>query len=361
MEIQKNVLLAPYTTFKIGGPARYFCSIKNAEEAKEAFEFAEKNHLNIFILGGGSNVLISDKGFDGLVIKIENKGIEITREDDASVALKIASGENWDKVVKFAVEKQWWGIENLSHIPGSVGAIAVQNVGAYGQEASNVIESVTVFERETRQILELNNQECGFAYRKSIFNSAQKGKYIIFYITLKLSKIANPILSYRDLQTRFTGKNPAIDEIRQAIIAIRDKKYPFPTENKNGNAGSFFKNPSLTINEYQSVLINITQSINAEAVAKIEHRKFMDNDKIKIPAALLIELCGLKELAEGGASINHNQPLVIINASGSALASDVLNLAKKIIEEVYKKTGIKLSIEPELVGFSENELNTVKL
>src|SRR5581483_7363092 len=240
MQIQENILLAPYTTFKIGGPAKYFCVVKDQFDALQAYEFAEKNQLKTLVLGGGSNMLISDKGFDGLVLKIENKGIEVLSHDEEHVLLKIASGEVWDEVVKFAVSNNWWGIENLSHIPGSTGAIAVQNVGAYGQEAKNLIESVTVFDRKTHEIQSLNNSECDFGYRTSIFNMGQKGKYIIFYITLKLSKIARPILAYRDLAKKFEGKRPALEEVRQAVIGIRDTKFPFPTEAKKGNAGSFF-------------------------------------------------------------------------------------------------------------------------
>src|SRR3989344_7102181 len=260
MEIKENIKLAPYTTFKIGGEARFFCVVKDQFEALNAYEFAGENHQDVFILGGGSNVLVSDEGFNGLVVKVENKGIEVLSEDDSSVVLKIASGEVWDEVVSFAVKNNWRGIENLSHIPGSTGAIAVQNVGAYGQETSNILKSVTVFDKETHQILELDNKQCGFTYRKSIFNSAQKGKYIIFYITLRLSKKANPILSYRDLQNKFVGGNPTLNEIRQAVIEIRDKKYPFPTEARLGKAGSFFKTPILDNNALESLKVQIASA-----------------------------------------------------------------------------------------------------
>jgi len=188
MEIKEQVLLAPYTTFKIGGPAKFFCVVNDQFDALQAYEFAKDKKLKTFVLGGGSNVLISDAGFDGLVMKVENRGIEIVKQDADFVWLKVASGEVWDEVVKFAVKNNWWGIENLSHIPGSTGAIAVQNVGAYGQEAKAVIESVTVFDRESHNINQILKQDCGFAYRQSIFNSTSRGKYIIFYITFKLTK-----------------------------------------------------------------------------------------------------------------------------------------------------------------------------
>lgn len=351
MEIRQKVLLAPYTTFKIGGPARFFCVVKDQFDALQAYGFARDNHLKVFVLGGGSNILVSDEGFDGLVIKVENKGIEILYEDDTSVFLKIASGENWDEVVKFTVRNNWWGLENLSHIPGSAGAIAVQNVGAYGQEAGNLIKSVVVFDRETHQILELNNAQCGFGYRKSIFNSTHKGKYIIFYVTLILSKIPKPILHYRDLRNRFAGASPSIDEIRQAVIMIRNKKYPFPTEAKKGNAGSFFKNPTLDAGSFESLRRRVMANFGEQAGKRLDNSVFTEENLIKIPAAFLMDICGLKGMYCGGARINSNQPLVIINESGTATAREVLQLAEKIIKTVYEKTGVKLLIEPELVGF----------
>jgi UDP-N-acetylmuramate dehydrogenase len=351
MQIQENVLLAPYTTFKIGGSARWFCVVGDQFDALQAFEFAKGKGLKTFVLGGGSNILVSDEGFNGLVIKVENKGIEVLSENDDNVLLKVASGEIWDEVVRFAVKNKWWGIENLSHIPGSVGAIAVQNVGAYGQEASKVIESVTVFNRDTHQILNLSAAECVFSYRQSIFNSSDKGKYIIFNITFRLSKKAKADFSYRDLKVRFAGQNPSLNEIRQTVIEIRDKKYPFPVEAINGNAGSFFKNPVLSSNNYQALASRILAGFGRKTVDDLEKKKFTHNSQIKIPAAFLIELCGLKNLRSGGAVINQNQTLVIINESGQATAKDVLSLANNVKQAVFSKMGIELNFEPELIGF----------
>jgi UDP-N-acetylmuramate dehydrogenase len=373
MQIQENILLAPYTTFKIGGAARCFCVVENQDDALEAFEFAKKHQLKTFVLGGGSNILVSDEGFEGLVIKVVNKGIEVLPElppltppkiggekegaikmggEEGTILLKVASGEIWDEVVKFAVQNNWWGIENLSHIPGSTGAIAVQNVGAYGQEASRVIESVTVFDKETGAIKNLKNADCGFAYRQSIFNSVDKGKYIIFSVHFLLQKNGKANLSYRDLKIRFNGKNPSLDEIRQAVIEIRDKKFPFPVEAKNGNAGSFFKNLILTEEKYCEVKIRVEKAFGKTAVDGLENKKIPSGDgKFKLPAAFLIDLCGLKNLQSGGAAINQNQPLVIVNQTGTATAKDVLNLANQVKSEVFAKTGIELKFEPELIGF----------
>ncbi len=371
MKIQENVLLAPYTTFKIGGPAKFFCIVNDQFDALSAYDFADKNRLKTLVLGGGSNVLISDKGFDGLVLKVENKGIEILFQNENFVTLKVASGENWDEVVKFAVKNNWWGIENLSHIPGSSGAIAVQNVGAYGQEAKNVIESVVVFNKATHEIQNLQTQDCHFAYRSSIFNASRKGNFIIFYIVFKLSKMAKPILSYRDLKKYFqlseTLSAPAVpghlpqkgennnvlslEKIREAIIYIRDKKFPFPTEAKKGNAGSFFKNPVLSKEQYNVLKETLDVNFGTQKVAELETKQFVEEEKIKVPAAFLIDLCGLKDLQVGGAAINANQPLVIVNESGTASAQDVLSLANRVKAEVKNKTGIELMFEPELIGF----------
>ncbi len=359
MQIQENIILAPYTTFKIGGPARYFYVVENQADALEAYEFAEKNNLKTFVLGGGSNVLISDEGFGGLVINVVSSGIEVLSQDENQVLLKVASGEIWDNVVAFAVANNLWGIENLSHIPGRTGAIAVQNVGAYGQEAGKVIESVEVFNKDNHETLLLKNEDCGFGYRKSIFNSEKKGVYIIFDIVLRLSKNGESNLSYRDLKLRFAGQKTSLAEIRLAITEIRDKKFPFPVEAKNGNAGSFFKNPVLESNQFAELKNKLAEEFSAETADLLEKRKFEENGVIKVPAAFLIDICGLKGLQSGGAAINENQPLVIINQSAAATAQDVIDLADKVLSAVKAKTGIKLKIEPELIGFNPETIKTV--
>ena len=352
MQIQENILLGPYTTFKIGGAAKFFCVVGDQFDALEAYEFAKKQQLQTFVLGGGSNILVSDSGFNGLVIKVVNKGIEVLKQDDNQVLLKVASGEVWDEVVSFAVKNNWWGIENLSHIPGSTGAIAVQNVGAYGQEASKVIESVTVFDKETHQILSFKAEDCGFEYRKSIFNSSKRGKYIIFNIIFKLKPQDNPNLSYRDLAVKFADKTPTLSELRNAVIEIRDKKFPFPTEAKKGNAGSFFKNPVLSPEDYSTLKELISKNFWPRQDCGTGQEKFEENGQIKVPAAFLIELCNLKDLRFGGAAINPDQPLVIINETGTATAADVLALATEVQKTVASKTGIELKFEPELIGFN---------
>jgi len=352
MEIKENILLAPYTTFKIGGPAKFFCVTENEQDLRQAMEFAKKEKLQTLFMGGGSNMLVSDKGFDGLVIKVDLKGIETMQHGGNEVLLKAAAGENWDNFVKMTVENAWWGLENLSHIPGNTAAVAVQNVGAYGQEAKNVIEAVEVYDTQDGKIKVLKNKDCEFGYRSSIFNSREKGRYIILFITFRLLKNPQPILSYRDLKNKFDSVEPTQQEIRQAVIQIRNKKFPFPTEAKNGNAGSFFKNVILNSREYSQLLIKMELSLGKPASTALEQRKFLQTDgSIKIPTAFLLDVCGLKDLENGGAAINHSQPLVIINKTGNATAQDVLNLANKVRQTVLDKTGIQLELEPDLVGF----------
>ncbi|MBL8030007.1 MAG: UDP-N-acetylmuramate dehydrogenase [Candidatus Doudnabacteria bacterium] len=356
MNIHSSILLAPYTTFKIGGPAKFFCEIKDQFDALTAFEFAKKENLSVFVLGGGSNLLVSDRGFNGLVIRVVNRGVEVIKQDNSGVSIRVASGENWDEFVSFCVKNGWWGLENLSHIPGSTGAIAVQNVGAYGQEAKNVIDSVTVFDTATNQILSFKNSDCGFAYRTSIFNTSQKGRYIIFDIIFKLKKTEAPILSYKDLAEWFENKFPDLEKIRNAVIQIRDRKFPFPTEAKKGNAGSFFKNLQLNAEQYGILKEAVVREFSLEAWEKLDTKVFKEGSLYKIPTAFLLELCGLKGVEIGGACINANQPLVIVNKTGEATSSDVVEVAKTVLNTLKSRLGVCVNIEPELLGFSQSEL-----
>jgi UDP-N-acetylmuramate dehydrogenase len=359
MEIKQNISLAPYTTFNIGGAARYFCLVKDQFDAHQAFEFAREKNLPHFILGGGSNLLVSDAGFEGLVVKVNNQGIEIAHEDAESVTLKIAAGEVWDKVVEFSVKNGWWGIENLSHIPGSAGAIAVQNVGAYGQEASQVLVSVTAYDIKNHAIIRLLKSECGFGYRQSIFNTTETGRFIIFELELRLQKNLLPNLTYRDLAKKFEGQNPNLEEIRQAVIEIRDKKYPYPDKAVNGNAGSFFKNPVLNAQAFLDLKQKIQSAFGDAASQTLEDRKFSEQGQIKVPAAFLMELLGLKGMQVGSVKINPTQPLVILNVTGKAKASEVLNLARLVITEVKHKFNLTLKIEPCLLGFNSEETKEI--
>lgn len=360
LEIQKDVLLKPFTTFKIGGFAKFFAHCTNLEDLKSALLFAKENKEKVLIISGSSNMLISDAGFEGLVISMEILGKEILLEDTQKVKVKVLAGENWDKIVQWACTQGFWGLENLSHIPGKTGAAVVQNIGAYGAQVSDIIESVEVLEIATGEIRNLSNSECGFGYRRSIFNKEQKGQYVILSVVFALSKIANPNIKYADLQIYFKEKfSPSVSEIRNAVIEIRNKKFPFPTQAKDGNAGSFFKNVLISKANFSKLEEKIKTNFGKAELEKLKlyEQRSENAEVIKIPTAFLIEICGWKGRELGGVKVNESQSLVLLNM-GSATAENVLALAKAIRQNVYSKTGIALEIEPELVGFSEAELNS---
>jgi UDP-N-acetylmuramate dehydrogenase len=361
LEISTQEPLKPYTTFKIGGPARYFARVETLEALRQALQFAAERRLALFILGGGSNILVSDHGFDGLVIHVALRGIEVTAENDASVTLRIAAGETWDGVVALAVERGWWGIENLSHIPGQAGAALVQNIGAYGAEIRDVFESAEVLEIRSGQVKSLAAAACGFAYRRSIFNSSRKGEYVILSLKLRLAKQGQANLQYPDVAAYFAQRGvtePALPQLREAIIAIRDRKFPFPREERGGNAGSFFKNLWLTEPEYRQLERAVRAQFAPEVAAKLEslHGRRAKDGRVKIPTAFLIEACGLKGYQMGRAQVNETQPLVLLNRGGAS-AHEVLTLARHIRQTVYARTGLVIELEAELVGFTRQELD----
>lgn len=356
MELQKSIALAPYTTFGIGGPAQFFCVVNNLIDLKQALAYAKKENIKYFVLGGGSNILVSDNGFSGLVLCIQNLGITFEEPTKFGVIVKISAGEIWDHVVAECVQHGLWGLENLSHIPGRSGAFVVQNVGAYGQEASQIIKEVEVFDTTDEEIKVLLNSDCDFNYRSSIFNREQKNRYIILSITLQLSEAPKPNLSYGDIAKYFEGRQAdTIDqaEIRSAVIQIRNKKFPFPTEAKGGSAGSFFRGPLLSSKEFFQLQTKISEKFSADIFSKFQ--KMTDRLKVsngyKTPAGFLIDICGLKGFSVGGAKINETQAAVVINATGKATAEDILSLYQEVQTAVFKKTGVRLEHEPEFVGF----------
>jgi UDP-N-acetylmuramate dehydrogenase len=358
--VKQQEPLKPYTTFEIGGPARYFVRAATAEDFRAALALATREELPLFILGGGSNILVSDRGYEGVVAHPVLGGIEVAHEDSARVTLEVNAGETWDDVVAFAVERNWWGIENLSHIPGQAGAALVQNIGAYGQQISDVLESAEVMDATTGVVRVLAAEECALGYRRSIFNTSARGKLIILRLRLRLGKRARPHLGYPDLKAHFAAREApeaSLPEIRRAVITIRDRKFPFPREERGGNAGSFFKNLSLTEEEFAGLRGKIERNFPAPVVERLDdvRSRFASSGRIKIPTAFLIEICGLKGHRIGGAQVNETQPLVLLN-QGGATAEDVLTLARHVRHTVYEHTGMTISIEPELVGFTEQEV-----
>jgi UDP-N-acetylmuramate dehydrogenase len=333
------------------------------EEFRLVSDLAAKLSLPLFVLGEGSNILVSDAGFDGVVVHPVCRGITILHEDHDAVTLEVNAGEAWDDVVQDAVGRNWWGIENLSHIPGQAGAALVQNIGAYGQQVSDVVQLARVIEIATGVPRILTAADCGFGYRRSIFNTTARGKLIIVGLTLRLAKHGSSQLDYPDLRAYFQERaiqQPSLTEIRQAIITIRDRKFPFPREERGGNAGSFFKNLLLREAEYAALHEMLGRNFSTRELARLEEmrNRFPAQERIKIPTAFLIEICGLKGYRIGGVQVNETQPLVLLN-QGGATAQDVIALARHVRNTVRARTGIAIAIEPELVGFTQQELSEI--
>jgi UDP-N-acetylmuramate dehydrogenase len=336
MNIQENVSLASHTTFKIGGKARYFSVAASVEDLKALLTFARDKKLKTFILGGGSNILVSDKGFDGLVIKMELKGV--TFEKRAPYAHVTAqAGEAWDDLVARTVEWGFWGLENLSLIPGTVGAAPVQNIGAYGREVMDVIESVRVIDSKTGKERVMANSECGFSYRDSVFKKPECKDLIILSVTFRLPLERSANISYKDLAEFFKDKpEPSQGEIRDAVISIRKGK--FPDLKTTGTAGSFWKNPIICNEHYEGLL---------EHFPTMPHFR-VSEEAVKVPLAWILDnVCGFKGFEMGSVGLYKKQPLVLV-ANPGATFDDVKNLEEMVKKTVKNKTSIH--IEPE-VGF----------
>jgi UDP-N-acetylmuramate dehydrogenase len=345
MQILENVPLAPLTTLGVGGPAKYFANARSEEDVAALLAWADTQGEEVFILGGGSNILVEDSGFDGLVVKIDIDGIDFTDEDDGTVLVTAGAGEDWDGLVATCVDRDLSGVECLSGIPGTVGGTPVQNVGAYGQEVSETIVSVRCFDRAERRFVELTRADCGFAYRKSIFNTSERDRYVVLSVVYRLVKGGRAKIAYKDLQERFKGRDPSLTETRDAVIAIRKGKSMVidPSDPNSRSAGSFFKNPIVETH----VARLIAEEIGVERVPYFAAGDGM----VKVPAAWLIEQAGFaKGFALGNAGISANHSLAIIN-HGSATSAEIIALKELIQKRVCEKFGVSLQPEPIFVGF----------
>ncbi|MGE0247506.1 MAG: UDP-N-acetylmuramate dehydrogenase, partial [Pyrinomonadaceae bacterium] len=345
LKLEKDVALAPLTTLKVGGPARFFVRCETEEEVAAAVEYSEIEGIPLLVLGGGSNMLVSDAGFEGLVMQVAIKGISVEDEgpDKQMRVLNVGAGEDWDGFVAYCVERDLAGVECLSGIPGLTGAAPVQNIGAYGQEVSETIVSVRCFDRESRSFTKLGNDECGFAYRKSTFNSDQTSRYIIVSVRFRLIVSGTPKIAYGDLRSHFGGREPDLREMREAVISIRRAKSMVidPDDPNSKSAGSFFKNPLVSADTYREISA-------AFPVHEVPHFKG-EGGSIKIPAAWLIEKAGFpKGYRFKNASISSRHTLAIIN-SGGATTAEIIGLKDLIVQAVKERFGIELVPEPTFV------------
>lgn len=335
MEIKKNVSLKPYNTFGVKQSAQYVAIIESTSDVLDALAFDP----HPFVLGSGSNILFT-QDLDGLVIKNEMKGIELLSENDSHVLLKIAGGENWHQTVRYAVHHGWSGIENLSLIPGTVGAAPVQNIGAYGVEIKDVLVAVETvnLSNGTMELFEKN--DCLFGYRDSIFKQEKnKGKYFISHVILQLSKSFTPNTAYGEIEKNLQEKNisnPTLMDLHETIISIRSHKLPDPA--LIGNAGSFFKNPVINQSTFDQLLKIKPQALHYKIGA----------DHYKIPAGWLIDQAGWKGKRIGNVGCYEKQALVIVN-HGDATGGEVWQFAQMVQKDVLEKFGITLEVEINII------------
>ena len=350
MMLAENVSLSPLTTFRIGGPARFFVEAKSLADVQEAAAFARTMNLPLFVLGGGSNLVVADSGWPGLVLKIAMAGVERRPgEHEGRALFDVGAGESWDRFVSHAVSAHCAGVECLTGIPGSVGGTPVQNVGAYGQEVSNTIDSVEVFDLKDNQVRELCTEACGFAYRSSIFNTSERGRFIILRVVYALTPGGAPYVEYADLKRHFEGREtaPNLAETREAVRHIRARKGMLIVEGDPDcrSAGSFFKNPVLSEEQHGE----LEKRAKAKRLA-LPSYPALERQK-KVSAAWLVEHSGFERgYAAGNVGISSKHALALVNRGG-ATAADVLALKDQIQQRVEEIWGVRLEPEPVFVGW----------
>ncbi len=332
MQISKDISLLPYNTFGVDVAASQLFCFSNTHELIELLRSYRNRDTRIFVLGGGSNVLFTDN-FDGLIIHPANKGIAILDQSDVCATIEVQAGEDWDDFVAWAVAHELYGTENLSLIPGSVGAAPVQNIGAYGSEVCQLIKLVKAVEIDTGNEVSFLNYECRFGYRDSVFKNSLKDKYVITSVLFSLTKYKNLNLNYADLQQYFAQRpEPGIQDVRDAVCEIRNAK--LPDYKVFGNAGSFFKNPVVAVSELQALQSEFR-----------DIRYFPINESfVKLAAGWLIDACGLKGYRKGRAGVHQQQALVLVNYGG-ATGSEIVALAGEIQHRVCEKFGVNLEYE----------------
>lgn len=338
MEILKNQPLASHTTMKLGGNAKYMVEVANEDEIIQSVQFSKDNNINIMVLGGGSNIIFGDAGYNGLVIINRITGIHL---EPNSGFVTCKAGVDWDEFVKATVDNNLCGIEALSLIPGTVGAAPVNNIGAYGQEVKDTISYVRALDTLNQMFVELSTEECHFGYRNSLFKTEEYGRYIITEVAFKL-KIADSTYvapRYGSLQTAMQNQGmdtPTVQNVREAVITIRSEKLPDPTILPN--TGSFFKNPVVTKDVCESLLTKYPSM-----------PYFQHESGFKLAAGWLIDAAGLKGYAKDGIRVYDKQALVLVN-DGTRSFQALENMKNHIQQTIYETFGIQLEPEPEIIA-----------
>ena len=329
MQIQKNISLKPYNTFGIDAIAKHYISVKSIEVLQSVLK--SDSYPNKFILGGGSNMLLT-KDIEDLVVHVNLKGIEVVSENDNHIFVKANAGENWHEFVLWCLNHNLGGIENLSLIPGNVGTAPIQNIGAYGVELKDVFESCEVIDIKTSEIRTFNNKECKFGYRESVFKQEVKDQYIVINVTFKLTNYGAITSQLNEMKV----SEPTIQDVSNAVIAIRQSKLPDPK--KIGNSGSFFKNPVISTKHFETLKLNFPD-IPSYPISETE---------VKVPAGWLIEKAGFKGKTLGNYGVHKNQALVLVNY-GDANGKDILDLARLIQKTIYRLFEITIETEVNII------------
>lgn len=337
--MQEHFSLKPYNTFGVDINAKYFTDAKTIEELKDAINYSKKNDLPILFLGGGSNILFT-KDFDGLAVKLSLKGISEEDLNDNEILVTAKAGENWHELVMYSLGKNYGGLENLSLIPGNVGTSPMQNIGAYGTEIKDIFVSCTVLDLTDLELKTFSLEQCHFGYRDSIFKQEGKGRYVILEVSFKLTKKDHHIKTeYGAIKTELENSaitHPTIQDVSKAVINIRQSKLPDPKE--TGNAGSFFKNPTIPLARFEDLKLRF-ENIPG----------YPNGDVVKVPAGWLIEQCGWKGKQIGNVASHKLQALVIVNMTGNATGKEIFDFSTAIISSVQEKFGIELEREVNII------------
>lgn len=350
---REHVPLAPLSTLEVGGPARYFLRAEDAASVEAGVAWAAERGLPLLVLGGGSNIVVADEGFPGLVLHMALRGLAFTADGREGAEVQAAAGEPWDDLVAATVERGWAGLECLSGIPGLVGATPIQNVGAYGQDVSETIERVTVFDLRTGRVADLSNQECRFAYRTSRFKREDRHRYVILGVTYRLRPAAPPAVRYPELSAHLAGLGRAasLSEVRAAVLEIRRRKSMVidPEDPNRRSVGSFFMNPVVPPQTAEAVRATVRGMGRDEQADRMPAFPTADGH-VKLSAAWLIEQAGLtRGHVRGAAAISTSHTLAIVNRGG-ATAREVVALAREVRQRVQDTFGIVLVPEPVFVN-----------
>jgi UDP-N-acetylmuramate dehydrogenase len=351
VNVEHYVPLAPRCTLGVGGAARFFVRAQDEASLVEALDWADRGGIVVRVLGSGSNVVIADEGLDGLVIRVGLRGRKTRDESDTDVELTVAAGEPWDDAVAYAVGRGFAGLECLSGIPGLVGAAPIQNVGAYGQEVSDTVCRVRAYDRMSRALTTLSPDDCGFAYRDSVFKSVAPDRYVVLDVTFRLKKGAAPTIRYPELEKRLAAAgnaSPTLDDVRRTVLMLRASKSMLldASDENRRSCGSFFLNPIVAADE----IPRVERRVGLQG----EMPKFPQPDgQVKLSAAWLIERAGfVKGQRRGAVGLSTRHALAVVCHNG-AKAQNVVAFASEIRDRVRDRFGVTLSPEPTLWGFRE--------